>query len=120
MEANLSACELAHSATMTIPLLGVVAAGQPYQAFAVEETLSVPSALWGGKRVFALHVRGRRELQYAAVQVGDELEERVSVDNPTSLPVIWALNGTSGRGSMPASWSVPADEVPSIAARLIP
>jgi len=45
-------------AMMEIPLLGVVAAGEPYQAFALEETLSVPTTLWGGKQVFALRVRG--------------------------------------------------------------
>ena len=44
--------------TIEIPLLGVVAAGEPYQAFAIEEVLSVPTTLWGGKQVFALHVRG--------------------------------------------------------------
>lgn len=82
MEANLSACELAHSATMTIPLLGVVAAGQPYQAFAVEETLSVPSALWGGKRVFALHVRGSSMID-EGIHHGDYLivEPRAAADN---------------------------------------
>ncbi len=82
MEANLSACELAHSATMTIPLLGVVAAGQPYQAFAVEETLSVPSVLWGGKRVFALHVRGSSMID-EGIHHGDYLivEPRAAADN---------------------------------------
>ncbi len=44
--------------TAEIPLLGVVAAGQPYQAFRVEETLTVPLHLWAGKQVFALRVRG--------------------------------------------------------------
>jgi repressor LexA len=44
--------------TMEIPLLGVVAAGEPYRAFAIDETLNVPTTLWAGKRVFALHVRG--------------------------------------------------------------
>lgn len=41
-----------------IPLLGTVAAGRPYQAFRIEETLGVPTTLWGGKSVFALRVRG--------------------------------------------------------------
>lgn len=44
--------------TMEIPLLGIVAAGEPYRAFAVEDTLNVPTQLWAGKQVFALHVRG--------------------------------------------------------------
>lgn len=44
--------------TIEIPLLGVVAAGEPYRAFVVDETLTVPAALWGGRKVFALRVRG--------------------------------------------------------------
>jgi len=44
--------------TIEIPLLGVVAAGEPYRAFPLDETLSVPTTLWGGKQVFALRVRG--------------------------------------------------------------
>ena len=43
---------------MDIPLLGVVAAGRPYQAFPVADTLAVPTTLWGGRQVFALRVRG--------------------------------------------------------------
>ena len=44
--------------TIEIPLLGVVAAGEPYRAFVIDDTLSVPAALWGGRKVFALRVRG--------------------------------------------------------------
>jgi repressor LexA len=44
--------------TVEIPLLGVVAAGEPYRAFVIDDTLSVPAALWGGRKVFALRVRG--------------------------------------------------------------
>lgn len=44
--------------TMEIPLLGRVAAGMPYAAFPVEDTLRVPTSLWGGKKVFALKVQG--------------------------------------------------------------
>jgi hypothetical protein len=41
-----------------VPLLGMVAAGVPLLAFAVEDTLAVPPGLWSGKNVFALRVRG--------------------------------------------------------------
>lgn len=41
-----------------VPLLGVVAAGQPLEAFAVESVLDVPSGLWSGRKVFSLRVRG--------------------------------------------------------------
>jgi len=44
--------------TVEIPLLGVVAAGEPYRAFVLDDTLSVPAALWGGRKVFAVRVRG--------------------------------------------------------------
>jgi repressor LexA len=52
-EDSLDLCEMTK-----IPLLGDVAAGEPYGAFPVEDTLSVPATLWGDKRVFALRVRG--------------------------------------------------------------
>lgn len=44
--------------TTEIPLLGRVAAGMPYAAFPIEDTLRVPTSLWGGKKVFALKVQG--------------------------------------------------------------
>ena len=74
--------ELAWADTMTIPLLGVVAAGQPYEAFAVEETLSVPTTLWSGRRVFALHVRGNSMVD-EGIHHGDYLivEPRQAADN---------------------------------------
>jgi len=44
--------------------------------------------LWA--RAMAQWVSGERRLQYAAVQVGDELEEQVLLRNTTFLPVLWA------------------------------
>jgi repressor LexA len=41
-----------------IPLLGVVAAGQPIEAILSQETLSVPPDMLGSGRLFALRVRG--------------------------------------------------------------
>ncbi len=69
-------------ATREIPLLGVVAAGQPYQAFTVEESLSVPTTLWGGRRVFALRVRGNSMVD-DGIYNGDFLivEPQPSADN---------------------------------------
>src|SRR5438094_9432218 len=43
---------------VTIPLLGTVAAGLPFQAFPVEGTLELPAGLCGGRTVFALRARG--------------------------------------------------------------
>ncbi len=44
--------------------------------------------LWA--RSMARRVRGRRRLRFAAIQVGDELEEQVTLINASSLPVVWA------------------------------
>ncbi len=65
-----------------IPLLGVVAAGEPYQAFAVDETLAVPTSLWGGKSVFALRVQGNSMVD-EGIHNGDYLivEPRAVADN---------------------------------------
>jgi len=68
--------------TVDIPLLGVVAAGEPYQAFPVDETLSVPTTLWGGKQVFALRVRGNSMID-EGIHNGDYIivEPRQTAEN---------------------------------------
>ena len=65
-----------------VALLGIVAAGEPYQAFAVDETLSVPTTLWGGKSVFALRVQGNSMID-EGIHNGDYLivEPRATADN---------------------------------------
>lgn len=50
--------------------------------------LLVCGFLWA--RTMARTVRGERHLRFAAMQVGDELEEQVGLSNDSSLPVIWA------------------------------
>jgi repressor LexA len=52
------AMELEFCGTVEIPLLGRVAAGLPYAAFPVHDTLTVPQGLWKGNKVFALRVQG--------------------------------------------------------------
>lgn len=47
------------------------------------------AAFWWA-RTMALGVTAHRHLHYAAVQVGDELEEFITLDNTTSLPMLWA------------------------------
>jgi repressor LexA len=78
--------------TMEIPLLGVVAAGAPYQAFALEETLSVPSSVWRGKQVFALRVRGSSMID-EGIHNGDYLivEPRQTAD--TGQTVVAEIDG---------------------------
>jgi SOS regulatory protein LexA len=41
-----------------IPLLGLVAAGQPIEAILAHETVSAPKSMMGRSRMFALRVRG--------------------------------------------------------------
>ena len=45
------------------------------------------SFIWA--RQLALRLRGQRILESAAMQVGDELEEQVSLTNQSPLPVLW-------------------------------
>jgi repressor LexA len=68
--------------TMEVPLLGVVAAGEPYRAFGLDETLSVPTTLWGGKQVFALRVKGSSMID-EGIHHGDYLivEPRQTAEN---------------------------------------
>ncbi len=61
-----------------VALTGTVALG----------SLGLFSYLW--VRILARGVSTRRALHYAAVQVGDELEELVVLENRSRLPVIWA------------------------------
>jgi hypothetical protein len=58
--------------SVPIPLLGAVAAGEPLEVFAVEETLDVPRPLWNGRRVYALRVRGQSMIE-AGIHDGDYL-----------------------------------------------
>ncbi len=51
-------------------------------------SLLLCSFVW--TRLLATKVTTTRTLRYSAVQVGDELEESVSLENRTGLPVIWA------------------------------
>lgn len=55
-----------------IPLLGEVAAGQPMEVFAIEDSVEVPQTLWNGCKVFALRVRGTSMIE-AGIHDGDYL-----------------------------------------------
>lgn len=68
-----------------------------YAAAPTEVSLMVLAALGGmllvslyWARTMALRVRGKRSLLYLAIQVGDEIEEIVTLENHSSLPVLWA------------------------------
>jgi repressor LexA len=83
-----TAVEFESSQVVDIPLLGVVAAGEPYQAFAIDETLTVPTKLWAGKQVFALRVRGD-SMVGDGIHHGDYLivEPRQQADNGQTVVV---------------------------------
>jgi repressor LexA len=74
--------EFACGETVDVPLVGVVAAGEPYEACPVDETLGVPTALWSGKQVFALRVRGHSMID-EGIHHGDYLivEPRSTAEN---------------------------------------
>jgi len=65
-----------------IPLLGDVAAGLPIQSFPVDRTIELPPALWNGRNVFALRVRGTSMIE-EGIRDGDYLivEPRERADN---------------------------------------
>ncbi|HEX7599386.1 MAG TPA: DUF58 domain-containing protein, partial [Polyangia bacterium] len=46
------------------------------------------SYLW--TRTMAQNITGGRHLRYAALQVGDELEEQITLKNESALPLMWA------------------------------
>lgn len=46
------------------------------------------AGLWA--RAMAYHVSGNRKLLYAALQVGDELQEMIDLINRSSFPILWA------------------------------
>jgi repressor LexA len=68
--------------TVGVPLLGAVAAGEAYEACVLNETLTIPTALWGGKQVFALRVRGHSMID-EGIHHGDYLivEPRAVAEN---------------------------------------
>jgi hypothetical protein len=65
-----------------VPLLGDVAAGLPFQAFPVDRTIELPPALWNGRNVFCLRVRGTSMID-EGIRDGDYLivEPRERADN---------------------------------------
>jgi repressor LexA len=78
--------------TSEIALLGVVNAGQPYAAFSVEDTLNVPTKLWGGKQVFALRVQGSSMID-EGIHHGDYLIVEPRADAENGQTVVAEVDG---------------------------
>ena len=65
-----------------IPLMGLVAAGQPIEAVSYDRTVSIPQNMLGSYRTFALEVRGDSMIE-ENIQPGDVIvvEERQTAEN---------------------------------------
>jgi repressor LexA len=76
------AAELELCDTVEIPLMGRVAAGMPYAAFPLNDTLTVPKGLWKGNKVFALRVQGDSMID-EGIHNGDHIivESRPNADD---------------------------------------
>ncbi len=71
-------------------LIWYIAAPSPVVLMSAVAFLGILLSAFLWARMIALGTHGRRRLLFAAMQVGDELEEQISLDNKTSLPIIWA------------------------------
>lgn len=65
-----------------IPLMGLVAAGEPIEAIPMDRTVSIPKNMLGRFRTFALEVRGESMID-EQIRPGDIIvvEERQSAEN---------------------------------------
>lgn len=69
-------------AGVTVPLLGQIAAGSPVEAYAVEESISIPEDMLGRNKTYVLKVRGDSMIE-EQIRDGDFVivEERAYADN---------------------------------------
>lgn len=81
-----------HSGSVTLPLLGRVAAGQPIEAIEADDSLVVPESFVGRGRTFALRVKGDSMVGDGILD-GDYVivEERPDADNGQT--VVALVNG---------------------------
>ncbi len=73
-----------------IAVLWYVAAPSAVTAVLAFGLVGLVAVAWFWARAMAREVSATRRLIFAAVQVGDELEEHLSLDNRAPLPVLWA------------------------------
>ncbi len=89
-EARIRLRQPAIGGVLIVLLAWLIFAPQPFAVTGVVTlgSLMLCSYLW--VRSLATSVIARRTLRYSAVQVGDDLEELLTLDNRSRLPVIWA------------------------------
>ena len=75
---------------LVIVLLWYLARPSDYAAMSVTALGGMLGFSYWWARRLALGLTARRQLTYAAVQVGDEIEERVRLLNHSILPALWA------------------------------
>ncbi len=81
------------SLNLVVPLLGVIAAGQPIEAIEQEETIELPPSLVGRKDTYVLRVKGDSMIE-EHIRDGDYvvIERRDTADNGET--VVALLNGS--------------------------
>jgi repressor LexA len=79
--------------TIEIPLMGRVAAGMPYAAFPLNDTLTVPKGLWKGNKVFALRVQGDSMID-EGIHNGDHIIVESRVDADDGQTVVAEIDGS--------------------------
>lgn len=77
-------------ALLAVALAWYAAAPAAVIAMSVAALAGLLLSAWGWARTLATHVVAGRTLRYAAMQVGDEMEEAITLANRAPLPALWA------------------------------
>lgn len=75
---------------LVVMLLWYLATPNRLTAMSMATLLGIIGLAFLWARLQALHIRGSRKLQYTAFQVGDELEEELTLENRSPFPLLWA------------------------------
>lgn len=77
-------------ALLAAALVWYVAAPAAVIAMSVAALAGLMLSAWAWARTLATRVYAERDLRYAAMQVGDEMEEAITLVNLAPLPALWA------------------------------
>jgi len=75
---------------LVVMLLWYLATPNRLTAMSMATLLGIIVLAFVWARLQALHIRGSRKLHYSAFQVGDELEEELTLENRSAFPLLWA------------------------------